>query len=54
MEGLLRATGRWWQGWVTKQFEDFLIFIMCVYVHHLCVGAHRGQKLAPTPLELEF
>lgn len=25
-----------------------------VHVHHMCVGAGRGQKMSLAPLELEF
>lgn len=27
---------------------------MCVCVHHVCAGAHRGQKMVLAPLELEL
>lgn len=27
---------------------------VCIYVHHMIVGTHRGQKKAIAPLELEL
>lgn len=35
-----------------KKLFLFLIMYMCVGV--MCVGAHRGQKMALDPLELEL